>query len=349
MGISIFCKCPFSKLIHHAKPKYRKKMKKLLSITFLLLFSLCAFCAPIKIMSFNLCGSEKKSNYQNDSMWADEIIKIIKDSKADIVLMQEISVPVDKRTEYFSVPKKNNVLDYFTRKLSGFNGNWKYFSSAEYQLRKEKKINDQTYSKATANQTNAILYNSSMLNAVDKAKELGFTDFSGKYLFDKNNAQVIEFTEIKTKNKLNVINVHLPYNNLKNHERDLKTLESLYEKLKFKSATVIGGDFNTWRVNLTNQNFDNVDGTTSWYYDKKAGIKTTVNENKKSFCFSNQFDHFIYNNKIKVVQIMKRVGIQSQSDTFSSIKIGNHTYYNSKEYSDRISDHFPIIIEIDFE
>lgn len=223
------------------------------------------------------------------------------------------------------------------------------FHQPSINWEKKKKINNQTYSKATANQTNAILYNSSIFNVIDKAKEFGFTDFSGEYLFDKNNVQIIEFTEIKTKNKLNVINVHLPYNNTDNWKRDLKTLESLYEKLKFKSAIVIGGDFNTWRVNLTNQNFDNVDGTTSWYYDKKAGIKTTVSEEKKSFRFAQQFDHFIYNNKIKVVQIMKRVGIQSQSDTFSSIKIGNHTYYNSKEYSDRISDHFPIIIEIDFE
>lgn len=167
-------------------------------------------------------------------------------------------------------------------------------------------------------------------------------------MFDKNSVQVIEFVELATNSKINIVNVHIPHNNLDRYYRDLNTLVGLYEQLKSRSAVIIGGDFNTHRKSLKDRKFDNVDGTSSWYSSAEFGLLTTIQKNnEENFGFSNSYDHFIFSNKIKENQIMKRVKIPDNKQIYDSIQIGNNRFYNSYDYYERISDHFPIIFEFE--
>ncbi|UTC76745.1 hypothetical protein E4O04_01425 [Treponema sp. OMZ 799] len=329
-------------------------MNKKIYTTLILIFVFIGtgFCDTLKILSFNLNGNYKGHRLEVSELWADDIITIIKQSEADIVLLQEVYIDLIKRsdTPYFKNPKPNNVLDYFVRKLSGYSGTWKYLTSAGYMLRKDMTVDGSKYISGNKTQNNAVLFNSNKLEGIDQAKMLGFDQFTGSYLFDKNSVQVIEFTDINKNSKFVVINVHLPYNNWENAERDLNTLEKLYSLFKLKTGVIIGGDFNTQRQFLTKRNFDNVDGTKSWYYDKNFGLPTTISTtDEESFKFYNDYDHFIFNNKIKEETIMQRLGIPVDDMSFYAIRIGNNNFYNSKDFFDRISDHYPIIFEFSVE
>lgn len=324
--------------------------KKLFIIIYSVVLISSIFSESLKIMSFNLNGTQKSHRLETNEQWANDIVAIIKQSEADIVLLQEVTIELDKRldTKYFKNPRKNNVLDYFCRKLSGFGGKWEYFTSAGYMLQKDIEIEGETYSSGNKTQNNAILYNTRKLKGKDRAKEFGFDKFNGKFLFDKNSVQVIEFVELATNSKINIVNVHIPHNNFDRYYRDFNTLERLYAQLKSRSAVIIGGDFNTHRKSLNDRNFDNVDGTSSWYYSKEFGLLTTIQtNNEENFGFRNSYDHFIFSNKIKEIQIMKRVKIPDNKQIYDSIQIGNNRFYNSYEYYERISDHFPIIFEFE--
>ena len=93
-----------------------------------------------------------------------------------------------------------------------------------------------------------------------------------------------------------------------------------------------------------------VDGTDSWYYDKNFGLLTSISGKKSDgVAFANDFDHFIFSNKVKIITKMMRVNDCLNKTWYSNIKLGNHTFYNSKEYTKMISDHYPIIIEFEID
>lgn len=145
------------------------------------------------------------------------------------------------------------------------------------------------------------------------------------------------------------MNVHLASNNNPtNLNRDIDTLEKLYASYKLKYPVIVGGDFNTPRTDLLHRNFDNVDGNSSWYLNNK-GVKTSLGKNKSAISFSNDFDHFIYNNKIKEIFVMQRINNYSDKDTISKVKIGNHTFEDSTEFTQNVSEHYPIIFEFELE
>ena len=71
------------------------------------------------LLSFNVNGMQKNHRLETNPKWADTITKIILESDADIVCLQEVCIDLEKRrdTALFKNPKKNNVLDYFTKRL----------------------------------------------------------------------------------------------------------------------------------------------------------------------------------------------------------------------------------------
>lgn len=304
------------------------------------------------MVSFNLNGTARNHRLETTSQWADEIISIFTQSDADIILLQEVYIPLEKRldTPYFRKAKNNNVLDYFTTKLSGYSGVWKSYTSADYMLRKDMKIEDELYKSGNSTQNNALLYNSSKFKAKDLAKELNLEDFTGKYRFDKNSIQVLEFTDVSSNSKFIVINVHLPSVDKEHKFRDLDTLKLLFNSYKLRHAVIIGGDINICRKVLTPSYFEYVDGTDSWYYDRNFGLLTSISEKKSERIeFANDFDHFIFSKQVKIVNKMMRVNDFLNKPSYSNIKLGNHTFYNSKEYVKLISDHYPVIVEFEIE
>ena len=323
--------------------------KKIISIALIIFFSFTLFAAPIKIMSFNLNGHNDKHRFESNEQWSTTITAILKDSKANIILLQEISLDLEKilgDSEGRKKAKEDN-LKWLCSKLSG---NWKYETSANYMLRKDIKIDDINYAHGDRTQNNAVLYNSSKFSVKDLSSELRFNNFTNtKYKFQKNSVQVLKFTELETKEEFIVINVHLASNNKSaNRKRDVDTLEKLYASYKLKYPVIVGGDFNTPRTDLLHRNFDNVDGNSSWYLNNK-GVKTSLGKNKSAISFANDFDHFIYNNKIKEISVMKRININSDKDTIHDVKIRNHTFEDSTEFAQLVSDHYPIIFEFELE
>lgn len=325
-----------------------KMNKKIISIALIIFFSFTLFAAPIKIMSFNLNGNDGKHRFESNEQWSKTITAILKQSKADIILLQEISLDLEKilgDSEGRKKAKEDN-LKRLCSELTGFSGNWKYETSANYMLRKDIKIGNINYAAGSKTQNNAILYNSSKFSVKDLSSELRFNNFTNaKCKFQKNSVQVLKFTELETKEEFIVINVHLASNNNPDKlNRDVDTLEKLYASYKLKYPVIVGGDFNTPRTDLLHRNFDNVDGNSSWYLNNK-GLKTSLGKNKSTISFANDFDHFIYNNKIKEISVMKRINIDSDKDTIHNVKIGNHTFEDSTEFTQYVSDHYPIIFE----
>lgn len=298
-------------------------------------------------MSFNIAHTYEQGSKGYDT-WLQDIVAVIKDNDFDIVLLQEVPIGLDKRydTKIFKTAKEKNILDDFTTLLGK---NWSYYSTANYAIRSNITMGEENYVYCDANQNNAILYNGYKVLAKDMATELGFAEFKGNFLFDKNTVQVLEFRiSGKETEKFIVINVHLPYTNYEHRMRDLKTLEKLYTKYKLSMGVLIGGDFNLYRGDLTKRNFDFVDGNNSWYYDKNFGLKTTFSTDKDSIKFVSDYDHFVYNEKIKIKENMSRVSIKTKDDSVQSIKLGKKTYNSSKDIRKYISDHVPIGITINF-
>lgn len=329
-------------------------MKKNLFCMFIMIFlTFCIFCEEIKIMSFNLRGNDSNNRKEN-SEWVQAICNIIIDSKADIVLFQEVCIDLEKRldTNIFKISQPNNLLDVFVNYLGS--QEWGYFSTAEYGIRTRVTRNGQQYGYGDKTQNNAILYNKEKLNAKDWAEMLGFETFSGEFLFEKNTVQIIEFSLVEkdsvvAKNNSSVLigNVHLPYGNKEARYRDLQTLEKLYAKYKHNYGVIIGGDFNLRRSELINRNFDFVDGTNSWYFDRHFGLATTLKNDENAFVFSNDYDHFIYNEKIIATTKMERAFIQGRNNSYETVTIGGISYTDAADYREKISDHIPVIIVIE--
>ena len=319
-------------------------MKKFVSICVLLCFFACAAAAEITLMSFNLAHLKRQGAEGYDE-WAKTVCAVIKEAKADVVLLQEVPIELEKTANpLFKRAKKNNVLDDFAKMLGS---GWLYCSTANYAIRKNMEVGGESYVYCDMNQNNAMLYDSKKVLARDLAEQVGFAKFDGKYLFDKNNVQAVEFRVSGAESeKFVAINIHAPFNNLEHRSRDLATLEKLYASLKMRSAVIIAGDFNTPRKELKTRNFDGVDGEDSFFSDRNFGLKTTLSSKGEGIALANDYDHFIYSKKVNVVKSMRRAFVQGKEARLDSYTVGERTFLTSAELKKSLSDHLPIVLEI---
>ncbi|WP_407425645.1 endonuclease/exonuclease/phosphatase family protein, partial [Treponema sp.] len=254
-------------------------MKKRISFVLILISSALLFAGEINFLSFNM---------NTRSRTAEQAADMIKESGADFVFLQEVWLEENK--------------DAALHKICSLLGKseWNFVSSSSYSLKTIQKKGDETYKSGGNGQNNAVIYNSTKLSVKNLADEIGFTDFSGDYLFDKNNVILVEITPADNKSqKCIAINVHLPFNDRPHRKRDLETLEKLYAHFKLKSAVIIAGDFNYYRRDLTKRNFDIVDGTENYFTDPNFGIPTTLStKGTASVLFASDYDHFILNKKL---------------------------------------------------
>ena len=306
------------------------------------------FAEKITLLSLNM-GAKGRT--------AALIADMIDESGADVVFLQEVWVK----------PPENAALNRMVGRLGK---DWAFVTSSSYALMEMQYKGEETYKTGGYAQNNAILYNKKKLILTDFADALGFTDFNGDYLFDKNNVQVVAFKLAENQSSsydLYAINVHLPYNDYQHRMRDLETLEKLYAKYKRSGALVIAGDFNLNRSVLTTRNFDFVDGSERWFSDLNYGIATTVSPSNKDYViFVNDYDHFIYNRKLKPVEEMHRAfseernaGTNASAGTGSFyearkrnsdlIRFGKNVYTRGVDYREAVSDHVPIMLTIEVE
>ena len=326
-----------------------KKRNNIIIFIFLILifFSNAVYAEKITLLSLNM-GAKGRTAYK--------IADMIDESGADIVFLQEVWVK----------DPENAALNRMLKRLGN---DWDFVTSSSYALMEMRYVGEESYKTGGYAQNNAIVYNRKKLVITDLADEVGFTDFDGDYLFDKNNVQLVEFKLNNKKSKLYAINVHLPYNDYQHRIRDLETLEKLYAKYKYSSALVIAGDFNLNRSALTVRNFDFVDGSKRWYSDPNYGIATTVSPSKKSgVFFVNDYDHFICNKKTKVVEEMHRGFAGGKNDSArktdsdgrgdsssgrgkfcEELIFGKESFSSGADYREAISDHVPIMITIELD
>ena len=317
-------------------------MRRVTAILFFAIFCAVSAAADITLMSYNIAHLKRQAA-EGDDDWAEAIAAQIKASGADIVFLQEVPIELDKGANpLFKTARANNVLDDFAKKLGG---GWLYFSTANYAIRKNMAVDGENYVYCDMNQNNAILYNSRKVLGKDLADTLGFTSFSGKYLFDKNNVQVVEFrVSGHESEKFVAINIHAPFNNIDHRKRDMATLEKLYASYKNRIGVIIAGDFNTPRSELTSRNFDTVDGNDSFFVDKNFGLKTTISSKGSGVVFANDYDHFICSRKIAIAQSMRRAFIRGKEAKVESYSAGGRSFSSGEEIKKSLSDHLPIVI-----
>ena len=317
-----------------------KKHNNIITLIFVfLLFSgNLVYAEKINLLSFNMGAKGRTAN---------TIAEMIDESDADIVFLQEVWV---KHPE-------NAALKRMLKRLGN---DWDFVTSSSYALMEMQYVGSESYKTGGYAQNNAIVYNRKKLVLTDFADEVGFTDFNGEYLFDKNNVQLVAFKLVDGKEyrtsayDLYAINVHLPYNDYQHRIRDLETLEKLYAKYKHSTPLVIAGDFNLNRSYLTNCNFDFVDGSNRWFSDFNFGIATTVSPSKKAgLFFVNDYDHFIYNKKTKVVEEMHRAFVNEldsgRGKFCEELRFGKESFTSGADYREAISDHVPIMMTIELE
>ena len=317
-----------------------KKHNNILTLIFVFLIILgnAVYAEKINLLSFNMGAKGRTAN---------KIADMIAESGADIVFLQEVWV---KHPE-------NAAL----KRMVGRLGNdWAFVTSSAYALMEMRYVGEEAYKTGGYAQNNAIVYNRKKLVFADLADEVGFSDFSGDYLFDKNNVQLVAFKLVDGKEDrtsaydLYAINVHLPYNDYQHRIRDLETLEKLYAKYKHNAALVIAGDFNLNRSYLTKCNFDFVDGSNRWFSDLNYGIATTVSPSKKAgLFFVNDYDHFIYSKKTKVVEEMHRAFVgeleAGRGKFCEDFRFGKESFSSGAGYREAISDHVPIMMTIELK
>lgn len=297
------------------------------------------------LLSFNVNGMQKNHRLETNPKWADTITKIISESGADIVCLQEVCIDLEKRrdTALFKNPKKNNVLDYFTKHLSEEKKcEWRAVTSARYLLRANVQKNGKDFSYGDKTQNNAILYDAGKFSARDLASDLGFENFSGEFLFHKNSVQVLLFENIETSEQFIVINVHLPFSNSAKNNDDLETLKRLTKHFE-KFPLVVAGDFNISREILLKKKFFAVDGKTGNFSSSEFAIATTLSRSEKNFRFANDYDHFVFNEKVIEKKSLTRLGLASSKNILKKAKLAGKYFYSSNEFVAEISDHFPII------
>lgn len=318
------------------------KLKKLVLILISLLFSFSIYASELTVMSFNIQGHGpgSKEHRIGKDKWEDQIIAVIEQSQAQLVLLQEFPTKDNKVSK--------TAIEKFLKKL---NGVWKYETSASYSI-------------SNMDLNNAVLYNTKYLTLVsDLAKQAPFNmleyklnkkEDTRRYKFIKNNEQILEFKYIDKPSKtFYVINIHLPApdeNEKKNYE--IGEIAKVYATYKRKVPILIAGDFNISRKELLRgSNFSDaiIDGNEGKYIDV-WGQKTTVNKSKKELRLKSDYDHFIISNNsvFSISEQMHHVFSKDKKEYYDQLKVGTQTYTNSYDYNKGLSDHIPIMIKLKF-
>lgn len=329
-------------------------MKKLTALVCIFLCSLSLFATTIKVMSFNVNGQE--NNIRSNEIYANNLCTVVKESGADIVLMQEFRI-------------SQNEPELFRNKLGA---SWQFFSTKEYIKKDFKKFETQN---------NVIFYNTTKVSPTYN-KDSGIVNFKtdSKYKFVKNNTQVVEFCLSGEPSKTFVaVNIHLPLYTknktnqsqaLSNYKNDLNSLETLYSNLNKKGCRIIiGGDFNTKRTKSSGldageillykypksklERFPGaiVDSENQLYCFTSGGLLTSgFDRNQSRISPTLDIDHFIIRNLkvIKDTYLCLGYGRMEYTNRNSpyTFKI-NGSNLNQNDYRKRVSDHLPIMIELE--
>lgn len=336
-------------------------MKKLFLI---LIFSVLGFylwAQEITIMSYNIAHNNayKKANYEE---WINQICTLIKGNSADIVLLQEVPVVVEKgfvSHEYqgieihFKKPQTHTILDDIKE---GLGEEWEYLSTAEYLLHTGVTVDGVDYSGGDMAQNNAVFYNTEKALALDMADELGFTRFPDcDYRFNKNNIQVLYFSSENENGEVTyfiVSNVHLQSkNSMEKRNSDLQNLEDLllneFGGELFDLPILVGGDFNTTRDEFGLIGFD------GYIIDGGSSPKTTLSTKADKFKYANDFDHFVYNPALmKKIKNATRRAVFGDSgrnlEKENSFVLNGVEFKSSQDIREKLSDHVPIVLTVEF-
>lgn len=289
------------------------------------------------IMSFNVCSLRTWGGFDSEAWleWKRVLKEIVEYNHVDIIMLQEV---------YKYEP--NYIKDL------------KLFLGNDVSV-----ISTETYSDCNRNLHNAVFYKSCAFGNVTDLTH----DF-GNYQNRNNNFQIIKFENgSKT---LILVNVHLASDgNAKivegsEHAEDLRNLEQLLTCLKNQFPDVYimaGGDFN-FSDDLLSKHFTDNQVLTDWLLDDEnttgKGTQTTLTQAGQ---MGNAMDHFIYSPNLKE-NICKQAFNAVESDPWNFalgvihvqnhgetvIKIGNMKEVSFIDYHSYISDHFPIITEINY-
>lgn len=331
-------------------------MRKFTLIATLFLVASLAFCEKISILSYNIAhnSSYKKEHYEE---WMKAIGEVAKNNNADIILMQEVPIAMKKGfvTRFygdvelrFKTPQKTTILDDIAQELGP---EWKSISTATYLLHNGVTIDGTDFSGGDMSQNNAIFYNAQKFSTEDLSDFLGFTIFpEGDYLFNKNNVQAVRFTS--GSNTFILVNVHLQSkNSIEKRDWDLMTLSDMllneFGGEISDEPVIAGGDFNTRRREFASLGFE------SYIIDGKSSPKTTLGIRESGFAYANDYDHFVYNmaaaEKIKTPTVRARIGNARRNlEKETSIIIAGVECTSSKELRNRLSDHVPIMLVLEF-
>ncbi|MBO4639902.1 MAG: endonuclease/exonuclease/phosphatase family protein [Treponema sp.] len=290
----------------------------------------------MKIMSFNVCSLRTWGGLDSAEWleWKKALKEIVEYNNVDIVTLQEV---------YKFEPN-------FINDLTSFLGNDVSVISTE------------SYSNCNRNLHNAVFYRPALFG--NRVEDI--TKDYWSYQNRNNNFQVIKFgTGSK---ELILVNVHLASDgNAKivegsEHAEDLRNLEQLLTYLdnQFPDAYIMaGGDFN-FSDDLLSKHFSDNHVLSNWLLDDEnttgKGTQTTLTQAGQ---MGNAMDHFIFNSNLKN-RIRKQAFNDNPNDPWdfvlgvlhisrdgtTQIKIGNYKEVSFQDYHTTISDHFPIITEL---
>ena len=289
----------------------------------------------MKIMSFNVFSLITWGGFESAEWleWKKVFKEIVEYNNVDIVMLQEV---------YKYEPNFINDL--------------KLFLGNDVAV-----ISTEAYSNCNRNLHNAVFYKSGTFESVVDIT----LDFE-KYQNRNNNFQIIKFENCSK--SLILVNVHLASDgNAKivegsEHAEDLRNLEQLltYLENQFSDAYIMaGGDFN-FSDDLLSKHFSDNQVLNNWLLDDEnttgKGTQTTLTQAGQ---MGNAMDHFIYSPSLKN-KICKLAFNENKNDPWNFalgvlhvqkhgetvIRIGNMKEVSFIDYHTYISDHFPIITEI---
>lgn len=321
-----------------------QNIKRLISITAFLICTSFCFSDSVTFMTFNIQGLDFfETDGENRT---ENVKKILIDSKADIILLQEIKL--DRFFEKTKGDEYESELEQNLKNMLGYS--WKLSTTSKREYRgKYLKKNGKDFEGRPSSQNNAIIYNSSKLRLIRDFGEIFNWDQTGTsfssciYPHHKNSFMVLEFEERSSKQTFLLINVHLPYNNYLHRTEDFQTLLEIVDNLRnvwSRKFIIIGGDFNLTFEELKYNDLQNL----NYFYnlDAEKEIKTTVSGKDSNFLV-NSYDHFFWSKELKdMIEIP--VDYAVKVDEFQK-KIYN---FANTTYKDSVSDHVPLSMTIKF-
>lgn len=291
----------------------------------------------MKIMSFNVCSLRTWRDFYSEEWmeWKKALKAIVEYNNVDIVMLQEV---------YKFEPS-------YIKDIASFLGN-------EY-----KTITTESYSNCNCNLHNAIFLGQNLAGVSVSDISQNYQNYQNR----NNNFQVIKFNI--SANDLILVNVHLASDgNARivdggDHANDLINLEQLLSNIEqqYPDAYILaGGDFN-YSYDLLSKHLAENNVLANWLLDDETatgkGAQTTLTQAGQ---MGNAMDHFIYNSNLKT-RIKKQAYNENQNDPWNftlgvlhvengnstKIRIGNLKEVSFVDYHQTISDHFPIITELE--